>query len=304
MTGTATAEAEAVMRWQGMQTWYRVVGDLDQTRIPVVICHGGPGLTHDYLTSISQLAGSGRACVLYDQFGSGRSGRAPRQPTDFWSVELFLRELTALTEHLGIADAYHLIGHSWGGMLGLELATRRPAGLRSLVVADAFASAATYSAEVARLVQQLPPDVRATIARHEAAGTTDSAEYQEAVRVFYLRHVCRARPVPDEVRRTLAALHEDSTVYRAMAGTTEFDLSGSLRDWSIVPRLSQVEVPVLLVSGRYDEVTPRAVEELHRGLPGAEWVLFEESSHMPHVEEPERFQAVVTEFLARTESGS
>jgi L-proline amide hydrolase len=293
-TGAAT---EATMVLGGRRTWYRVVGDLDGDRTPVVVCHGGPGITHDYLGAVAGLSRSGRPCLLYDQFGCGRSGRRPDAPAGFWTVDLFVRELLELTEHLGIADGYHVVGHSWGGMLALESALRHPPGLRSIVAADTFASAQRYAAEVARLVGELPVEVRGTIERHEAAGTTDAPEYQEAVRVFYRRHVCRRQPVPDEVRRTLAALAADGTVYQAMMGPSEFRLSGSLRDWDITDRLAEIDVPVLLVSGRYDEVTPAAVQPLCDGLRDVHWVLFEESSHMPHVEETARFLDVVEHFL-------
>jgi L-proline amide hydrolase len=287
------------MRWDGFETWYRVVGELSAatTRAPLVVCHGGPGLTHDYLSSVAELSASGRACILYDQFGNGRSGRRPEAPVDFWSVELFLRELRTLVSHLGIGSGYHVLGHSWGGMLALELALDRPAGLRSIVLADAFASSADYRAGVVGLLEGLPPEVRETIERHETAGTTDTPEYQQAMRVFYGRHVCRRRPVPDEVMRTLGALGADSTVYEAMMGPSEFRMTGTLRDWDVHDRLGTVAVPALLVSGRHDEVTPDAVEPLYRGLPDARWSLFEDSSHMPHVEEPERFRAEVGGFL-------
>ncbi|HZB30343.1 MAG TPA: proline iminopeptidase-family hydrolase [Streptosporangiaceae bacterium] len=295
-TGRTT---EGVMDRQGLQTWYLLVEDAlpAADRLPLVVCHGGPGLTHDYLLRVARLSGAGRPCVFYDQFGNGRSGRRPGAPAEFWTVELFVRELESLIDHLGLADGFHLLGHSWGGMLALELAVRRPSGLRSVVVADAFASSALYLEEVAGLVAGLPAEARTAIERHEAAGTTDSAEYQKAIRVFYGRHVCRARPVPDEVMSTLAALAKDSTVYETMAGPSEFTMTGVLRDWDITDRLHQVEVPVLLVTGRHDEVTPRAAEPLWRRLPNVKWEIFEDSSHMPHVEEHDRFVALVDEFL-------
>jgi L-proline amide hydrolase len=299
------------MHWQGLRTWYRVVepGHDDggcPAGAPVVICHGGPGLTHDYLSSAAtRLARSGRRCVLYDQVGNGRSTHSlpdgdGGSRDGGWSVELFVRELGALIDHLGIADRYHVLGHSWGGMLALEWARRQPAGLCSAVVVSAFASAAEYTKHVAELLAALPADVRVRLDRDEADGNTDSAEYAEAMRVFYRRHVCRRRPVPDEVMRTLAAVRENPAVYNFMAGPSEFRLTGTLREWDITADLSSVTVPVLLLSGHYDEVTPAAVEPLYRGLPDARWVVFEESSHMPHVEEPDRFHAVVEEFLART----
>lgn len=294
---------DGVLRRDGMATWYRVVGDIAPGSgcAPLVVCHGGPGLTHDYLDTLAELSGSGRAVVFYDQYGSGRSGRLPGAAPGFWTVDLFLQELTDLLDHLGVADNYHLLGHSWGGMLALESAVRGSAELRSLVVASAFASSATCSAEVAKLVGALPADVRMVIEAHEAAGTTGSAEYQEAIRAFYRLHVCRRRPVPDEVLRTLGALAEDSTVYQAMCGPSEFRLTGTLRDWDITDRLSVVDVDVLLVSGRHDEVAPAAVAELHRGLPRSRWELVEDASHMAHVERPELFRSLVTDFLAAVE---
>jgi L-proline amide hydrolase len=309
MISTATGVPfEGVMERQGLRTWYRVVasshgegGHGESAGLPVVVCHGGPGLTHDYLLQVAALSGYGRACVFYDQFGNGRSGHRRSAPAEFWTVDLFVQELQSLIEYLGLSDGYHLLGHSWGGMLALELAASRPKGLRSIVAADAFASSACHAAQVARLVDQLPTETRSAIERHEAAGTTASAEYQEAVRVFYRKHVCRTTPIPDEVRSTLAALGDDPTVYQTMAGSSEFRLTGTLREWDIIDRLHLIRVPVLVVSGRHDEVAPGAVEQLWRGLASARWVIFEESSHMPHIEEHSRFIATVAEFLRQND---
>ena len=290
------------MGWDGLQTWYRVVGKLGGgSGLPVVICHGGPGGTHDYVESIAGLARSGRACVLYDQVGNGRSDRPPDAPAEFWTVELFLRELDALVAELGIADGYHVVGQSWGGMLAMEHALRHPAGLRSIVVADSPASIPLWVQEANRLRGELPAEVQATLARHEEAETTDSPEYQEAMLAFYVRHVCRLDPWPEEVQRTFAAIEADPTVYGTMNGPSEFHVIGTLRDWDITERLPEIDVPVLLLSGRHDEATPRIVRGIHERLPRSEWVLFEDSSHMPHVEEPERFRAAVEAFLERVE---
>ena len=77
---------------------------------------------------------------------------------------------------------------------------------------------------------------------------------------------------------------------------------GRLRDWDVRPRLREIGMPTLVTSGRYDECTPRLAEEARRGIPGAERVLFEESSHSAFVEEPERFRSVLTDFLERAEA--
>jgi L-proline amide hydrolase len=84
-----------------------------------------------------------------------------------------------------------------------------------------------------------------------------------------------------------------------MNGPSEFHVVGTIRDWDITERLPEIDVPTLLVSGRYDEATPRIVAEIRDRIPNAEWVLMEASSHSPHVEEPERFLDVVEGFLTR-----
>jgi L-proline amide hydrolase len=113
----------------------------------VVICHGGPGATHDYVAPIAeQLHRSGRACVLYDQLGNGRSDHLPDVDPSFWTVELFERELAALADHLGIEGRYHVVGQSWGGILALLHALERPPGLLSVVAADSPASIPAFVA--------------------------------------------------------------------------------------------------------------------------------------------------------------
>jgi L-proline amide hydrolase len=140
--------------------------------------------------------------------------------------------------------------------------------------------------------------VQDALTRHEEAGTTDSPEYKEATEVFYARHVCRLAERPDFVERSFSMMDSNQTVYHTMNGPSEFHCIGSLKTWDITDRLGEIDVPTLLVSGRYDEATPHIVEQIHSRVPGSRWELFEASSHMPHVEEPEAFLDAVEAFLA------
>jgi L-proline amide hydrolase len=135
--------------------------------------------------------------------------------------------------------------------------------------------------------------------KHEQAGTTDSQEYKDAVQVFYDRHVCRVKPLPDYVQR---AFDQIGFVYNYMNGPSEFHVIGPIKDWDRSDRLSEIRVPTLIISGRYDESTPAINEVLHKGIAGSEWVLLPNSSHLAHVEEPERYMQIVNDFLARVES--
>jgi L-proline amide hydrolase len=288
------------MQWSAGWTWYRVAGDLaDSEQAPVVILHGGPGAAHDYVEPLAELTETtGRATVLYDQIGCGRSQHMPDAPAEFWTVELFCRELAALLEHLDVAERYHILGQSWGGMLGMEHALRDPPGLRALVVANSPASMPLWVAEGNRLRSLLPPDVQEALTSHEAAGTTDSPEYQAAMMRFYERHLCRVVPFPPELQRTFDQLDEDPTVYRTMNGPSEFHVIGSLKDWDITAQLGGIDVPVLVISGEHDEATPAVVRPLVEAVAGARWELLEGGSHSTHLEQPDRFLALVADFLA------
>src|SRR3954454_17065262 len=139
-----------------VQTWYRIAGDLGADRAPVVVLHGGPGAAHDYLLALEDLAAGGRAGVLYDQLGNGRSTHLPDRGADFWTVDLFVRELANLLEHLGISDRYHVLGQSWGGFLAQEHALTKPHGLRSLVLSNTAASFPAFVEAANRWRAELP----------------------------------------------------------------------------------------------------------------------------------------------------
>jgi L-proline amide hydrolase len=288
---------------EAAETWFRVTGELApddrDAPAPVIVLHGGPGAAHDYLLSLTDIARDGRAVVHYDQLGNGRSTHFPGRDGDFWTVDLFVRELHNLVDALGVSARHHVLGQSWGGFLAQEYAFTRPRGLRSLVLADTAASFPDFVAEANRLRADLPPDVEATLRRHEENGSTGDPEYAEACLVFYRRHVCRLDPWPPELEEGFAWIERDPTVYHTMNGPSEFHVVGSIKDWQAKDRLPSIDVPTLLVSGRYDEATPALQETLRDGIRGAEWVLFDESSHTPHLEERERYMQVVGDWLAR-----
>jgi L-proline amide hydrolase len=279
------------------QTWYRITGELANSRTPLVVLHGGPGAAHNYTLTIAGIAEQGRPVIHYDQLGIGNSTHLPDKGADFWTVELFLDELDNVLATLGIADRYHLLGQSWGGMLAAEHAVRRPAGLKSLTIADSPASMELWLSEANRLRGLLPPDVQATLLRHEADGTTDSDEYQKAEQVFNDRHVCRIVPNPPEVAATNAAIAADPTVYHTMNGPSEFHVVGTLKGWTVIDRLDRIAAPTLLISGRHDEATEAVVQPFADRIPDVRWTIFEHSSHMPHIEEEEAYLRLVGAFL-------
>ena len=279
------------------ETWYRITGDLASAKPPVFLLHGGPGAGHNYIDAYKHLADGDRAVIHYDQIGCGNSTHLPDKGGDFWTVQLFVDELDNLIDHLGQRDGFHVLGQSWGGMLAAEYGVRRPAGLKSLVIANSPASRSLWTSEAMRQRSEMPQDIQDALNTYEAVADYDNPAYKAATDWVYARHVCRVVPNPPEVIATFAQLQADPTVYHTMNGPNEFFVIGTLKTWDIRPQLPQITVPTLVISGRHDEATPACVEPYATLIPDARAVIFEDSSHMPHVEEQAACMATVSAFL-------
>ena len=288
---------EGFVTFRGYKTWYRIVGE-GERKAPLLCLHGGPGMAHDYLEPLEAIAGTGRPVIFYDQLGCGRSDH-PHNPA-LWTVELFVEEVAEIRRALSL-DGMHLLGQSWGGFLAQEYLLTRPSGVKSLVLANSAASTHRWIAEANRLRAELPPHVQQVLKEHEEDGTLDDPEYVAATEIYYHSHVCRLDPWPDCLNRTLEQLARDPEVYNTMWGVTEFQCTGTLKHWDIESRLSEIDLPALILSGRYDESTPAINQVLHERLGNSEWLIFENSSHTPHLEETERYIDAVSRFLDKCE---
>lgn len=284
---------EGTIHWEGIRTWYAVVGDLDEPGgVPLLVCHGGPGGTHDYLAPLASLARPRRPVVLYDQVGNGRSTAATDLSADAWTVDLFVRELRALVEQLELGDGFHLLGHSWGGQLGLEAAIRGVSGLRSLVLVGTPASASLWRDEADRLIAALCAELG--LDGMPEPGTTAAETLGEA---YFRTHVYRAGEPPEQLVTTFAAVRENPTVYSSMVGPSEYEVTGSLRNWDVSQALGRIDVPALVITGEHDSATPRVADQVRAGIPGAIRVTLAGCGHMGHLESPEVFNRHVTDFL-------
>ena len=304
-TDPATEQVLALLPELG-GTWCRIVGDRDD-RPPVLLLHGGPGYNSEYLRPFEALAATGRRVIRYDQIGSGRSP-VPDEcfaRSGAFSIELFRRELVALRETLDLREV-HVIGQSWGCMLALEHVLSGAAGVCSLVLESGLASMDEWNRETLRLRSELPGDVLGVLDAEQAAGRKDSEAFKAAYAVWERRHVLRMDHPPEWETRALELFEQDHRVYDVMTGGAEFPTGGAPAEfdaWDVRPRLAEVTVPTLLLSGRYDEATPAVMRSLHDGIAGSEWRILEESSHSCHSEEETQTMVLVADFLARVETG-
>ncbi|KAF7517167.1 hypothetical protein G7054_g13897 [Neopestalotiopsis clavispora] len=281
------------------KTWYRYIGKLD--RPALIGLHGGPGAGETYLSPLHDLYDNyGIPIVTYDQIGCGRSTHFPEKMGDasFWTIDLFIRELENLVDHLGLRKTgFYLFGQSWGGVLAGEYASRGPVGLKKLILASAPASMPLYSKGCKQLISQLPEDVRKTIEDCERRGDYESPEFEQACGVFYARHFCRLDPMPEDIQAGFENLKEDPTAYMTMCGPSEFTITGTLKEWTIGERAKDIQVKTLLLNAKYDEAQDICIAPWFHHIPQVKWVSLQNSSHMLHWEERERSMKACGEFL-------
>lgn len=204
-------------------TYYKVFGDLTSSATPLVVLHGGPGGGHEYLLPFAGLWPQyGIPVIFYDQIGCGASTHLPQTAGDksFWNFALFIAELENVLDHFDLRQptraGYHILGQSWGAMLGPEFAARQPVGLRKLVLASGLASQELSSQGIELCRQEMPEETIKLMKECEVREDYESQAYQDAMMLFYKMFLCRDDPWPEELLPALQHLSEDRTVQGTM----------------------------------------------------------------------------------------
>ncbi len=275
----------------GGKIWYKVVGKHKQGT-PLLVVHGGPGATHDYLEPIAEFADE-RPVVFYDQLGCGNSDKP--EDTSLWTIDRFVDELHQVLKTLGLKKV-HLLGQSWGTSLAVDYVLRKnPEGIVSLVLSGPLLSTSRWIEDQKAYIDELPKNLRNTIRESEEAGEFSSPQYQDAMMAYYKIHVCRLDLWPECLNRSFNTLN--FSMYEYMWGPSEFTVAGSLKDYERADRLKEITVPVLFTCGSYDEASPATTKYYQQNLPGSDIHIFENASHEHHLEKPQEYLRVVRDFL-------
>ncbi|OBH82801.1 proline iminopeptidase [Mycobacterium scrofulaceum] len=278
----------------GGNVWFNRVGG--GPGLPLLVVHGGPGLPHTYLRALERLADE-REVVYWDQLGCGNSERPSNR--ELWTMPRSVAEMDAVVNGLGL-NRFHVFGNSWGAMMAQQYALDVPSQAVSLTLSNSIASIPQFTQMVARLKAELDPAIQSAIDRHEAAGTTYTAEYQDAVRTWNETYLCRVRPWPPELSEAFANMGTD--IFETMFGPSDFHIVGTIREWDVFDRLPEITLPTLVLAGRFDECVPEHMWEMHQRIAGSRFELFESSAHMPFIEEPAKFDRVMRDFLRQHDS--
>lgn len=281
----------------GGPVWFKVVGTGEG--VPLIALHGGPGGTSCGYSLLEPL-GDQRPIIRYDQLGTGRSGR----PSDLslWETERFVDALDVVLEELG-AEKYHLLGHSWGGALaGAYVVAKGTDRLASITFSSPLLSTPQWIADANYLRSLLPEDVQATLTEHEDAGTTDSEEYKDASNIFYDRHVSRGEPKED--RGDCSDAPWNPVIYNYMWGPTEFHATGNLSDFDVTDSLGDIDVPVLYITGEFDEARPETIAKFQQMTPGSQFIVIKGVAHASMSREPDVYRKSLEKFLDWVEGTS
>ena len=288
---------EGYLPYLGFRTYYRIVGSLDAPKPPLVLLHGGPGSTHNYFELLDRVAETGRAVVMYDQLGCGKSwDDEMADHPELWTYATWDGELIALREELGLSTC-HLLGQSWGGMLAIEyLVNYRPAGVRSVVLSSSLPACWLWGEEQHRQMRYLPADERAAIAEGERTGRYDSPAFR-AAQDHYMTLFCSGPASPDDpecLRRPKRAGRES---YLATQGDNEFSPTGIFSTWDYLDRIHEIVQPTLVVSGTDDLCTPRIAKSMADRIPNASWELMTGCRHMCFADDTEGYVALLEAWL-------
>jgi proline iminopeptidase len=260
------------------------------SKTPLLIIHGGPGYPHNYLERLKQLSGE-REVIFYDQLGCGFSSRPAEDK--FRKVEYFINEVSFIREALGLEEMV-LLGHSWGAVLACEHAVAFPKGVKGVIFASPFLDTKLWMKGVEKNLARLPPETQETILKHEKEGTTYSEEYSKAATEYENFFGCIIKPTPKEVEESNNGFDLDT--YLKLWGPSEFYCSGDLKNYqapiSLLPK-----VPVLFTCGKFDTSKEEFLVEIKRKVPDSTMIVFDMSSHMPHIEQEKNYLEVLRGYF-------
>lgn len=287
---------EGHVRVRNKRLFYRRVGE--PKRGTIVVLHGGPGSTHEYLIPLADLAGAGYEVVFYDQLGCGRSERPATYRN--YTIVSSAEDADQLRRLLDLGRV-HLFGHSYGGALALEAAVRYPHSWRSLVVSSGYASMQTlWKARRLRLSQLSAANRRAML-RYDRTGVTTRATLR-AAEEFRRRFTERTENRVFELLAT--SQHSNRRILKVM-GYLEprlfYDgfVKGTMGGWDITSEIQRIRIPTLITVGQFDHVTPGCAREIHRAIPHSRLVVARGQGHLPFFEDRDRYISLLRGFLDR-----
>lgn len=283
--------AEFVHLHNGYKIWTKRFGT---GPIKILIVHGGPGDTHEYLECLEDYFPKDQfQIIFYEQLGSYYSDQ-PNDPS-LWTIDRFCEELEEVRKGLNLNNFY-LYGHSWGGLLSIEYSLKYQIHLKGLILSGITASADSYVNHFNYLISQLPESVKKSLKSYEEAGDTQNPDYEKLLfDEVYSKYLCRIQPWPDSLLRSFK--HMNIQVHDTIQGPNEYIITGNSKNWNRWADLPRITVPTLLICGRYDAMDPADLGKMGSLIPYSREKICEKGSHCPFYDDPETYFETIHNFL-------
>ena len=285
LSAQTVAHATGIIHTADVDIGYETFGT-QGAALPVIAVNGGPGLTHAYMlmNDMWQKVAARRLVIFYDQRGTGASKHlAPGAPQ---TMDAQVADLDAVRAHFHL-DKAAFVGDSYGGMLAMAYAAAHPEHVAKLVLSD---SAAPSWASMVHLLPQTFPDIEEQDAAEMKKLGADSDAAARASLRNHFRMIFYSPAKRDAYMAKMGDLGYEPSVGRAVFEAT--------KNLDLTSKLPGFRFPTLVITGRYDmNVAPLTAWRIAHAIPGAKIVFFEESSHLPSYEEPEKYRTVLNSFL-------
>jgi proline iminopeptidase len=283
--------------------WTKRVGNNPTQK--VLLLHGGPGATHEYLEAFdSYLPGAGIEYYYYDQLGSAFSDQ-PDAP-ELWELPRFVDEVEQVRQALSLdASNFYLYGQSWGGILAIEYALEHQENLKGLIISNMMASIPAYNVYAQDvLMPAMDSEVLAEIQALEEAEDYDNPRYMELlVKHHYVDHILRmpADEWPDPVNRAFARINYE--IYTPLQGPSELGASGKLVNWDRTASLSEIQVPTLVIGAEHDTMDPKHMKWMASAFPNGRYLYCPNGSHLAMYDDQVTYFEGLIEFIRDMDVG-
>lgn len=281
------------------KVWTKRIGN--NPALQVLLLHGGPGATHEYLEACdSYLPAGGVEYHYYDQLGSAYSDQPDEE--SLWDLDRFVDEVEQVRQALGLErDSFVLYGQSWGAILAIEYALGHPDSLKGLVISNMMSDVPAYNAYAEDVLKPtMNQNALREIEALESAGEIEDPRYMELLNEHhYVHHVLRMplEDWPNPVQRAFAAINP--AVYVTMQGPSELGISqdAKLAHWSRFDDLAGIHVPALVIGARYDTMDPAHMEKMAARLPLGRYLYCPQGSHLAMYDDQHTYFSGLLDFL-------
>ena len=279
--------------------WTKRIGN--NPKIKVLLLNGGPGATHEYFECFENfLPAEGIEFIYYDQLGCGNADNP--NDTSMWDLPRYVEEVEQVRKALKLDNTnFYLLGHSWGGILAMEYATKYQNNMKGLIISNMMASCPEYGKYADEVLsKQMAPEVLKEIRDIEARKDFSNPRYMELlIPNFYEKHILRfpAKDWPEPVNRSLGKTNQ--SLYVTMQGPSEFGISGKLEKWDRKADLKNVKIPTLVIGTKHDTMDPKHMEEISKILPNGSYLFCPKGSHMAFYDDQKTYFSGLISFLKK-----